>query len=115
MNWLYMVFLLVSLAGMAVLDARFKLFWFASPARAAIVHAVGFVVLLLWDVTGIAAGVFHRGDSALMTGVNVAPQLPVEELLFLAFLCWLTMNLYGLGARVAGRLEDGREDKRGEA
>ena len=36
-----------------------------------------------------------------MTGLNLAPHLPIEELFFLFFLCWLTMNLYGLAKLVA--------------
>ena len=101
MSWAYLGFLLFSIAGMAILDARFKLFWFARPGRAAVVHAAGFVSLLAWDFVGIGTGVFHRGDSPYMTGLNLAPHLPVEELFFLFFLCWLTMNLYGLARLVA--------------
>lgn len=111
MSWAYLGLLLFSTAGMAIIDARFKLFWFAQPVRALIVHATGFVCLLAWDFVGIGTGVFNRGDSPYMTGLNVAPHLPVEELFFLFFLCWLTMNLYGLGELVARKLaqRSGRE------
>lgn len=103
MGWIYLAFLVFSLVGMCVLDARLSLFWFADWRRAAVVHAVGFAVLLMWDFVGIGTGIFHRGTSPYMTGFNVAPNLPVEELFFLVFLCWLTMNLYVLGSRLAVR------------
>jgi hypothetical protein len=38
-----------------------------------------------------------------MTGVLLAPELPVEELLFLIFLCWLTMNVYTGAVRLLER------------
>lgn len=103
MSVVYAAALLVSIAGMAVLDHRFRLFFAAAPRRAAVVLAAGVVFFLLWDVAGIALGVFFRGQTPYMTGWLLAPELPVEELLFLVLLCYLTMNLYGaLGRRSAG-------------
>jgi lycopene cyclase domain-containing protein len=54
----------------------------------------GVVAFLVWDAFWIGLGVFFRGETPFMTGVLLAPELPVEELLFLIFLCWLTMNVY---------------------
>ena len=34
-----------------------------------------------------------------MTGLQLAPELPVEEIFFLTLLCYLTMNLFGLRGR----------------
>ncbi len=95
MSVLYLLALLVSVTGMLVLDLRFKLFFARSPWRAAAVLALGIAFFLAWDVAGIRLGVFFRGDPDLLTGVLLAPELPVEELLFLTLLCWLTMNVYG--------------------
>jgi lycopene cyclase domain-containing protein len=88
---------------MLMLDWRHRLFWFADARRAAIVHVVGIVAFLLWDAGGIALGVFFRGETPYMTGVLLAPELPVEELLFLIFLCWLTMNVYTGAVRLLER------------
>ncbi|MFC5930117.1 lycopene cyclase domain-containing protein [Cryobacterium melibiosiphilum] len=99
MGVLYLLTLLVSLAGMVVLDWRFRLFFWASARQAAIVLAVGVAFLLAWDLTGIGLGIFYRGETNLMTGVQLAPELPLEELFFLTFLCYLTMNLVQ-GARL---------------
>ena len=95
MSLLYAAALLVSIGGMAVLDHRFRLFFFADPRRAAVVLAVGVAFFLAWDLAGIALGVFFRGQTPYMTGLLLAPELPVEEVLFLVLLCYLTMDGYG--------------------
>ena len=106
MSVLYLAGLLVGLAGMIVLDIRFRLFFRRAPVRAAIVIAVGMAFLLVWDLVGIRFGVFFPGDSAIVTGVLLAPGLPLEELLFLALLCYTTMNLYGWLGRPTGRVRE---------
>lgn len=94
MHLLYAACLLVSVVGMAILDWRYRLFWFHNWRMAAAVHGIGLGVFLLWDVSGIAFGIFARGNSPYMTGIEIVPELPVEEVAFLIFLCWLTMNTY---------------------
>ena len=104
MNALYLTGLLVALAGMVVLDVRFRLFFRVAPLRAAIVMAVGIAFFLVWDLAGIGLGVFFRGNPDLLTGVQLAPELPLEELFFLALLCYSTMNLFAVLTRaVEGR------------
>jgi len=103
MSVLYLATLLVSLAGMGVLDWRFRLFFWASAARATIVLSLGVAFFLAWDLTGIGLGIFYRGQTGVMTGVQIAPELPLEELFFLTFLCYLTMNLVQGGRLVLGR------------
>lgn len=94
MTFLYLAALLVSISGMIVLDVRFKLFFAAAPLRAAIVLVVGVAFFLAWDVAGITLGIFFRGDPDLLTGVLLAPELPLEELFFLVLLCYTTMNAF---------------------
>ena len=95
MNYIYLVSLLVALAGMVVLDLRFRLFFRRNPVRAAIVLAVGVLFFLAWDLAGIGLGIFFRGAPELLTGIRLAPELPLEELFFLTLLGYLTMNGYG--------------------
>jgi len=97
---LYLLILLVSLSGMVVLDWRFGLFFWHSPVRAALVLGIGVLFFLAWDLFGIGLGIFYRGETALMVGLQLAPELPLEELVFLTFLCYLTMNLVR-GAQLA--------------
>ncbi|MDD9206393.1 lycopene cyclase domain-containing protein [Georgenia sp. 10Sc9-8] len=102
MSAVYLLALGVSLAGMVILDHRFGLFFFRSPRHAAVVLAVGVAFFLVWDLAGIGLGVFFRGQTDYMTGLLLAPELPVEELVFLTFLSYLTMNLYTGALRLLG-------------
>ncbi|GAB3523793.1 lycopene cyclase domain-containing protein [Arthrobacter monumenti] len=107
----YLAVILFSLAGMVILDARLKLFFWLAPVRAAVVTAAGLVFFTSWDLAGISLGIFFRGESAFMTGIEVAPELPLEELFFLTFLSYLTMNLFQLVHRrlATGRLQPDME------
>jgi lycopene cyclase domain-containing protein len=96
---IYLGGLLVALTGMVVLDLRFRLFFGAAPLRAAFTLALGVAFFLAWDAAGIGLGIFFRGTSALLVGLQLAPELPLEELFFLALLCYLTMNAYGALSR----------------
>ncbi|BDV30978.1 lycopene cyclase domain-containing protein [Microbacterium terricola] len=101
----YLIAILLSFAGMLVLDLRLDLIARRSPARTAVAVAVGTLVLLVWDLTGIAAGIFVRGDSPLFVGVDLAPHLPLEEPVFLAFLCYLALVLWAGAERLRARRE----------
>lgn len=101
MSWLYLAALAIALTGMVLLDRRFRLFFWVAPGRAALVVLVGVAFFVAWDLAGIGLGVFFRGETSFMTGLQVAPELPIEELFFLALLCYLTMNLYGWFSRSA--------------
>jgi len=96
---LYLAALLVSLTGMVVLDRRFRLFFWRDARRAGIVLAVGVLFFLVWDLAGVGGGIFFRGETSFMTGLQIAPEIPLEEVFFLTLLCYLTMNLYGFWSR----------------
>ncbi|GAA4708605.1 lycopene cyclase domain-containing protein [Promicromonospora umidemergens] len=115
MSLAYLAVLLVSAAGVLLLDRRYRLFCWQDPARAAAVLALGAVFFLLWDLAGIGLGVFFHGSGRYMTGLMLAPELPVEELVFLLFLCELTMVLVLGAQRVlhrSSRRGDRRRDER---
>jgi lycopene cyclase domain-containing protein len=107
MSVVYLGVLCALIACMALLDRRFGLVFWRSPRRAALVLAAGVVFFLLWDLAGIALGIFFRAENDLMTGILLAPELPIEEVFFLAFLCYVTMVTYAgvlrLGARGEAR------------
>ena len=94
MSLLYLAALLVALTGMVLLDRRFRLFFWRDARRATIVLVAGVVFFLVWDLFGVGLGVFFRGETSFMTGLQVAPEVPLEEVFFLALLCYLTMNVY---------------------
>jgi len=95
MTLLYLGGLLFGIAGMVVLDVRLRLFFRRAPQRAATVMVLGIAFFLFWDVLGIRLDVFFPGRSAIVTGVMLAPGLPLEEVFFLVLLCYSAMNAYG--------------------
>lgn len=99
----YLAALLVSLGCMLLLDWRFRLFFWRDPISALVVTAVGVAFFLLWDVAGIAGGIFFRGEATIATGVLLAPELPIEEPVFLLFLVVCTMVIYTGTARILSR------------
>ncbi|MCU1440531.1 MAG: lycopene cyclase protein [Rhodoglobus sp.] len=103
MSTLYLAALLVAITGMVVLDRRFGLFFWRDARRAAIVLIVGLVFFLAWDLCGVGLGIFFRGETDFMTGLLVAPEIPVEEVFFLTLLCYLTMNAFGAACSILDR------------
>jgi lycopene cyclase domain-containing protein len=95
----YLLAILLSTAGIAALDARFRLALWRDARRTVLATLVGTAFFLLWDAAGIATGVFVKGGSALLLGVQLAPELPLEEPFFLAFLCYLALVVHGAAVR----------------
>ncbi len=87
---------------MLVIDARWRLFVFAEPVRAVVVLAIGVVGFLLWDAAGIGLGIFFEGPSRLLLGLDVLPQVPVEEPVFLTLLCLSAMVSFQAATRRLG-------------
>jgi len=94
MTFLYLGALLVSMVCVGLIDRRWRLFVFAAPLRATLVIAAGTALMLAWDVAGIAAGIFFREPNTISTGILIAPHLPLEEPVFLVFLCQVVMVAY---------------------
>lgn len=110
MSLLYLAALLISGGCMLLVDFRYRIFVFRAPLRALAVVAAGTLFFLLWDVVAIQLGIFLHGatgaeESQWMTGIMLGPELPLEEVVFLMFLCHVTMVLV-LGAQ---RLLDRRK------
>lgn len=103
MAFLYLAALLVALTGMVMLDRRFRLFFWRAPRRAVVVLLVGVAFFIVWDLAGVGLGIFFRGETAFMTGVQVAPEVPLEEVFFLTLLCYLTMNVYSFAEQRLAR------------
>ena len=108
MTFVYLAALLFSLTGMVLLDRRFRLSFWRRPIVSAISMTTAVVFLLVWDLAGVANGIFFRGESSWMTGVVIAPEVPVEEVFFLTLLSYVTLNTFGasqswLNGRRAGQ------------
>ncbi|HEY4614895.1 MAG TPA: lycopene cyclase domain-containing protein [Citricoccus sp.] len=104
--------LLVSLGCMVLLDRRFRLVFWRSPRTAVVVLALGLVLFLAWDLAAISSQHYAAGTSQAMTGIMLAPELPLEEILFITFLCYLTLVLRGLLVLVTGRRSRARRPRR---
>ncbi len=105
MSGLYLIVLLVAIGCMLLVDYRWKLFFFddVRPALATTVLLVLF--FLAWDVVGIESGIFFIGDNDLMTGLEILPELPIEEPVFLVLLVQSAMNFWGAGRQLVERRE----------
>ncbi|GMA24995.1 hypothetical protein GCM10025864_27540 [Luteimicrobium album] len=116
----YLLALTLSLAGLGVLDARFRLVLARDLRRGAATVGVGLVAFLAWDLAGIGLGIFRRGDGRWSSGVELLPHLPVEEPVFLLLLCYVTLELTegarrlvrAASVRRAGRATSGRDVRR---
>jgi lycopene cyclase domain-containing protein len=97
---LYLLAILLSAGGIAVIDARWRLAAWRAPLATAAAVAIGVVFFLAWDAVGIATEVFLKGDSPLFLGIDIAPDLPLEELFFLAFLCYLSLVVWAAAMRM---------------
>ena len=87
----YLLILILSLVGLYLLDRTHKLAFTASPKRAFWSMVPAFVVFVIWDIAGIALGIFFRGNNTLLTGIQIFPEFPIEEIFFLALLCYSTL------------------------
>lgn len=103
MPGVYLAAIVVSLAGIVVLDMRLRLALTVAPGRTVAATAIGTAFFLAWDAAGIAAGVFVKGSSPLLLGIDLAPHLPLEEPVFLAFLCYLALVTWAGALRLVSR------------
>ena len=93
MNVVYAASLVISAACLVLLDVRFSLVLRRRPVAGAAALVIGLLFFIAWDAVGIGLGVFRHVDSDWATGLLLAPEFPVEELLFLIFLSYLTLIL----------------------
>ena len=94
MQLAYLGALLVSLAGLGFADWRHRLVLFYDLRRALKTLGTALAVFVVWDLLGIASGIFLAGDSRYATGIFLMPQFPLEELFFLALLVYLPLILW---------------------
>lgn len=95
MSLVYAAALLVSGACLVLLDLRFRLVFRRRPVAATVSLLVAVAFFATWDAFGIGLGVFRHLDSRWTTGILLAPEFPLEELMFLVFLGYLTLVLLG--------------------
>lgn len=97
--YLYLIALVVSIFGLGLLDFRHDLALKRYPLATLISVAVGVTVFLIWDLVGIYFGIFFRGDAQHLTGITLAPELPLEEVFFLILLSYNALLAYQFFAK----------------
>ncbi len=104
MSFAYIGILTFSLLGLGAIDFRSRFALFVYPLRTVLTLVLGILFFLVWDVVGISLGIFFKGQTQLLTGVMLAPEVPLEEIFFLAVLCYTTLLTWiGLSRRIAAR------------
>lgn len=93
-SFFYLAALLISIAGLIGIDKRQKLALFRFPIATISSVGIAVVVFLIWDIVGIALGIFFRGSTPLLSGLLLGPELPLEELFFLILLSYNTLLVY---------------------
>lgn len=99
-NLIYITTLGASLVCLVLIDKRWRLAMFYD-AKASL-FAIGTVALLLlgFDVAGISWGIFFT-NQAYVSGIHLfSKNLPIEEILLLALICYTTLVLYQSFKRV---------------
>jgi lycopene cyclase domain-containing protein len=93
-SFTYLGLLAFSIAGLGLIDWRLGLAFFGQPLRALLTIVIPTSFFLIWDASGIALGIFFKGQTQLLTGVMLAPEIPLEEPFFLLLLCYTTLILF---------------------
>ncbi|CAB4545377.1 unannotated protein [freshwater metagenome] len=93
-SFIYLFVLLISILGLVGIDHRNNLALFRSPLPTVISVSISVVIFLIWDIVGIALGIFFRGSTPFLSGLLLGPELPLEELFFLILLSYNTLLAY---------------------
>ena len=97
----YLFALVISLAGVSVLDYRWKLCLFATPKRWAKPLLSGWIAFVAIDYVAISMGAFIAGNSPFASQVFLPGRMPIEEPFFLALLMYSAAMLLAAWNRVA--------------
>ena len=81
-----MTVLLIVLGCLGLVDYKYHLAMFRHPVRASIILLVLVVLFAIWDIAGIQAGIFRKGSSPLLLGIDIIDNFPIEEIAFLLVL-----------------------------
>jgi len=94
MQWFYLIGLLIGISGLLLIDRRWKLAFWRDGKRTALTLLVAVLVFILWDFFGIYVGVFFHGGSDYSLPFRLAPEFPIEEIVFLFLLTYSTLIVY---------------------
>jgi lycopene cyclase domain-containing protein len=99
----YLAGLIFSIIGLGLFDWRFNLGFSTNKKAATLATLLPLIFFLIWDGAGIALGIFFRGETSHLTGILVAPELPIEELFFLFLLNYTTLTIFITVKRIVAK------------
>ncbi len=99
-RYLYILALSISLAGMGIIDWRFKLALFTERRRSLLTIGAAVGLFCLWDIAGIMLNIFFTGTSPYITGWYLGPDFPIEELFFLTLFTYTTLIIWRVMERL---------------
>lgn len=94
MSFTYSLVLITSSIGMMMIDKKYSLALFSDWRRTIMTVGCGLAMFIIWDILGIILGIFFSGHSPYMSGWYLMRDFPIEEILFLMFLCYFTLVMY---------------------
>lgn len=94
MHLSYLAALMIALGGLAVLDVKYRLAFWHNARQASLALGCSVVIFIIWDALGIGLGIFRHGNSPYSLPFTLAPEFPVEEVVFLFLLCYSTLIIY---------------------
>jgi len=94
MQWFYLIGLLIGIGGLLLIDHRWKLAFWRDAKRATMTLLVAIIVFILWDFLGISFGIFFHGGSSYSLPFRLAPEFPLEEIVFLFLLTYSALIIY---------------------
>ena len=94
MQWFYLLGLLIGIGGLIVIDWRWKLAFWQNAKRTAATLLTAIAVFVLWDFFGIFLGIFFHGGSEYSLPFRLAPEFPIEEIVFLFLLSYSALIIY---------------------
>ena len=94
MQLLYLIGLLMSIGCLSLIDRRYSLAFYYNARRTAVVMAAAIGLFVIWDFAGIGLGIFYQGSSPYALDFTLLPEFPIEELLFLFLLCYVSLLGY---------------------
>lgn len=104
MQYLYLAALIFALLGLFAVDYRWKLAYFIDRRATLLTIVAGVVFFSLWDIAGIAVGIFFTGSTTYLSGLELGPEYPIEELIFLTLLSYNTLLAWRGGVKLCSRI-----------
>lgn len=94
MQWSYLIGLLVVIGCLLLVDRAKKLAFFHDAKRTGLTLGICVWLFIAWDIFGIILGIFFHGDSGWTLPYRLFPEFPVEEIVFLFLLTYVSLLLY---------------------